>query len=566
MLDAVLDRERVVAEPGKVADGTVISQDGSSSAELPVRIQWGGTARQPEQPISAGELVVKLYETWGTRWVVDRLISLTRGAENDWLEFKATLCPPPKHIERYAGDRDNRPKYVKGDYYLDVVKAVVSLMNGHGGAVLLGVVQGRGKSPSPADSDRLCESPEHAPVLIDELCPPWDTDKWLLYVRNVLKGNEWIDRYGTTWNCSEILDDPFIRLFNGVLNRQPVIVIAVFPATEHPVELRRSVPVGRQPHALAKGTRPQLPEYCARRAKHGGNCHWPHDDPEYIRPSVIPLRVRGDTASVNLKWSFTEVARHWQLRTPEEVRFARFANEESQSFENLPYGITAAVDSAVARSYDRAIQLKSDIGPSVPHEYQVQSPNGSIRPLKSVLDHPYFPRGMTCLTGADARARSTAAALLCIEGIQRHTWGASIPILVRLGGEMDGAMLRCLREAPERFIIANLLPRLGGPACSRAHWEYLAEMGCVHVVLDDFDDIPTEFHAAFLRSILGFRQEYTHSSVTMVSGLSGTQCLSQDFVCCELVIHVPVPAMVPGFMAGPEPSLEEATHDSNIRD
>jgi hypothetical protein len=61
---------------------------------------------------------------------VDKLIQLTAGQEVDWLEFKAATAPKP-------GTTDN--KLNTYDYLFHVVKSLVSLANGGGGVLLLGV-------------------------------------------------------------------------------------------------------------------------------------------------------------------------------------------------------------------------------------------------------------------------------------------------------------------------------------------------------------------------------------------------------------------------------------------
>lgn len=489
--------------------------------ETAVRIRRGDSIRAGGQSLSAGELVVKLHDTWGTRWLADRLISLVKGGENDWLEFKATVCPPAEHIERYSKDRGNRPKYVRGDYYLNVVKTIASFMNGHGGAVLLGLAQRRGSTPVPADHDRLCESSDHAPLPLDELGRAWDTDRWLLYVRNVFKENEWTDRYGTTWNSSTILDDPHVRLFNGVFQGRPIIVIAVLPTIDHPVELRRSVLVGHLP--------------CnAKSSPDRGNCHWPHAAPDHIRPSVVPFRVWGDTASVTMKWSFAEVSAQWESRRPKQERFARLASEERQAFAAMPYGLPAALDSVLARTHNRAKQLMVSSSPR-PKSYScnIKDDDGEMRPLDD-LALRHVPTRIACLTSPNG-SPSVDGAFICYEGLKRHVFGATVPVLVSVTDDLDATALRHLRDEPDQFVISDLLGRFGGSACRREHWEHLIRNGGVHVVVNDFESVPHNLQPHFIRSITSFQREFTDSAIT-IAGLPSTDYAVTSLVRYQLVV------------------------------
>jgi hypothetical protein len=469
--------------------------------------------------ISAGDLIVSLHDIWGTRWLADRLITLVRGCENDWAEFKATLCPPSEHMERYGIDRGNGAKHVKGDYYLNVVKTIVSFMNSHGGVVLLGIAQERGAVPVPADSERLCESLEYAPLPLDDAQSAWDTDKWLLYVRNVLKGNEWTDRYGTTWNCSEVLDDPYVRLFNGVFHGRPVIVIAVLPVTR-PAELRRCVSVGRR-------------RCNARSSPDGQNCHWPHGAPEEIRPSVVPFRIAGDTASVVMKWSFAEVATQWRYRKRRQERFARLAIEELEAARTLPYGLLVAIDSMLGRTYRRAAQLTFPEDPRLGlHSCRLREENGQIHPLE-VLQRRHSPRQIACLT-IEAGHVSSAAARVCVSGLQRHVFGSVVPILISLEQDLNRDTMRLFIDEPERLTIPMLLDRFGGSTCGRKHWEYVAHRGGLHVLLNGIHDLPEMLQLRLLQSAMRFQEAFEDCAVTIVglpeSDLEAVSLVRYQFV------------------------------------
>jgi hypothetical protein len=457
--------------------------------------------------MSAGDLVIDLHEIWGTRWLVDRLIALTRGVETDWAEFKATICPPAAHIDRYSSERGSGPKYVKGDYYLNVVKSVVSFMNSHGGVVLLGVAQERGSPPVPADPERLCESPEHAPVPLNDVHDGWDSDKWLLYVRNVLKHNEWTDRYGTIWNCSVVLDDPYVRLFNGVFRARPVIVIAVLPISR-PAELRPCVTVGRRAcQAQASPDRK--------------SCHWPHAAPEELRPSVVPFRVAGDTASVMLKWSFADVAIHLRHRRSKQERFARIVEEELEKRGALPYGLLPAVDSVLARTNRRAKQFAVADGRDVPVDaFVLRDDKGNVR-LTDSLHRRQSPRHIACLTSAHGQDAAFAARI-CEHHFRQFTFGSVLPVLVSLDQDLNQETAQLLTDEPNRLAIPALLQRFGTPTCGNDHWEYIAHHGGLHVVIHGVSALQPRLQARLMQAAIAFQEDFTDCAVTLI-GVPGVE-------------------------------------------
>jgi hypothetical protein len=466
--------------------------------------------------ISGGDLVVSLYEVWGKRWLVDRLLSLAEGSENDWLEFKATFCPPEEFQECYSRKRDSLKQYVKGDYYLHVVRAVISLINCHGGAVLLGVAQpGKGMPPIPSDHERLCENDKSMPALFNGQYSGWDTDAWLLYIKNIFQKNEWIDRYGTIWNCTETLDDQYIRLYNGILHGQPVAVIAVFPTKALPVELTRLVHIGRHSNNPKKGK----PEHCIRRAASGGSCHWPHDDPEAVKQVLIPIRLRGNIASVDMKKSFTEIAKIWESHEPLQDRFNVMAQKEKSDYEALPFGFTSALELVLFCSLSRADAVTSRSATAMTlNDYHIKRENKSLQPIRSHLELTQHVVPYAWLTGSDMDITSSISATLCREGIYSYKWGDVIPVYLHLPAHLDASLLNRLFEEKRDFISKYLLPRLASPASTREHWNYMAGTVGLHLVIDNLELLPKETVAAFLRSVRFFKEQYFYSFLTIVSG------------------------------------------------
>jgi hypothetical protein len=470
-----------------------------------------------ENAISGGDLVVSLYEIWGSRWLVDRLLSFAK--ENDWLEFKATLCPPKesKFQEYYSGERDNSRKYVKGDYYLQVVKAVISLINSHGGALLLGIAQpGNGLLPKPSDYECLCESKKYMPVLFNSQYSEWDTDAWLLYVKNIFRANEWIDRYGTTWNCTEILDDQYIRLYNGILHGQPVAVIAVFPTDDLPVELKRSVYIGRYSRKH-KNNKP--PDHCIRRAKSGGSCHWPHNDP-VIEQVVVPLRLRGDVASVDIKESYAEVAKIWASREPLQNRFFMMAQEERSTCNGFPFGLRSALESVLFYTLSRSNDVTSRSGAKMSlNNCRIRRESKDfeqIHPQLELMQHAHAGC-YTWLTGSEMAVVSSITATLCKAAANSYKWGEVIPVYVRLPTYLDKSLLNYLFEKKKDFIPKYLLPRLASSASTTEHWYYLANTFGLHLVVDNIGELKQEIVTAFLRSVRHFRDQFFRSFTTIVS-------------------------------------------------
>jgi hypothetical protein len=436
-------------------------------------------------------------------------MKLSGGVENDWLEFKATLCPP--RMDVYAADRDCLDKYTKGDYQIHVVKAVVSLMNGHGGAVVVGVAQEAGR-PVPTPAVGLCESPQLEPELLAEVGPTWDMDKWLLHVRNVLRENEWVDRYGTTWNCSEVIDDPRVLLLAGVFHRRPVIVIVVNPAKNKPVELRRSIPIGRP---ARKGQ--QKPPHCVRRATEGKSCHWPHDDPEIVTPSVVPFRVRGDTASTEMKWSFADAITQWSSRRPEQVRFAELDRRERGFLKGLPFGTLPAIESILALSHGRALQQQRALADGGEWgAWRLQSEDGTVQSIDRLVRDAPRTRNASWLTGTDARTLSAVLVELCLCATRDYMLEDQVPVLILPDVDLGGNDLSLLKQDHVKYVTNRLLPKLGGSASTAEHWHALSQRGWVHVFVA-LDDVSAASRARVVRALLAFSQANLHSRLTMAS-------------------------------------------------
>lgn|GEM_PF-7088430 len=473
-----------------------------------------------KRAISGGELVVRLYELWGKRWLVDRLLQLSGAAENDWLEFKATLCPPKELRECYSEGRNSLVKYVEGDYYLHVVKAVVSLINRHGGAVLLGIAQsGKGALPIPADYNRLCESRHYMPVLFNDQYSQWDTDAWLLYIQNIFRANEWVDRYGTTWNCSEVLDDQYIRFYNGLLDGKPVAVIAAFPTNALPLELKRTVNIGR--HSSKGSKRSSAPGHCIRRAKFGGGCHWPHDDPPPVEQTIIPIRSGGNNASVDMKTSFAAVANFWSSREAKQLRFREMAEKESKAFDALDFGFTIALESVLLSSLKRCQYVTP--GVEIEITSSTYSTTGKDRQLEEFLSHLQLTKHTNqyaWLTGIDSHFISSILASRCATAINCYHWGDVIPVYVPLSIHLTNSLIRQIIEEREEFISKYLLLRLASSAATKKHWLYMASTFGIHLMLDNLDDLPEDICNALIRAIRYFKEQYFRSYVTIVSGFT----------------------------------------------
>lgn len=79
---------------------------------------------------------------------LDSIINLTEGGEVDWLEFKAAIRAQSPQEDAESNE---------GDYIFNLVKALVSMANGTGGLVVLGIDDGGnavGLDKSGFDSDK----------------------------------------------------------------------------------------------------------------------------------------------------------------------------------------------------------------------------------------------------------------------------------------------------------------------------------------------------------------------------------------------------------------------------
>jgi hypothetical protein len=486
-------------------------------------------------PISGGNLVDKLYGIWGKRWLVDRLLLLTGKVENDWIEFKATFCPPKNFRECYPEKCGGEMKYTQGDYYLHVVKSVVSLINLHGGAILLGVAQNKGMFPEPADEDRLCESISHKPVPFSNQYFEWDTDSWHQYLHNIFQKNEWIDRYGRIWNCSEVLDDKYIKLYNGILHKQPIIIITVFPAGRTPVELKLNVHIGKRSNSSKKGKGQSEIEHCIRRVKCGGSCHWPHSDPEAIETSVVPFRVRGDTASVDMKWRFSEITKLWESREQLQIRFSKMLEEEDLYYKGLPFGLTPALESILNLSLLRVDSVTSDaIDKLTPSKYYLKKENNISQLFKTHLDFTHHTNSYTWLTVKDSNIRIEIYNNIINYSIFSYTWGNIIPIYARLEEYFDHSF-KYLFEAKKDFFKSYFLPRLAKSSVTDEHWRYLGESFGFHLIIDNIEVLEEDIAKGFLNSIRYFKEQYPLCFVTIISG-PYRQYYSNYFNCHKLTI------------------------------
>ena len=57
--------------------------------------------------ITIPEIFHSMWDRWDEEWIVDRLLDLAHYRECDWLEFKATMCPPEAKWELYPAGRKN---------------------------------------------------------------------------------------------------------------------------------------------------------------------------------------------------------------------------------------------------------------------------------------------------------------------------------------------------------------------------------------------------------------------------------------------------------------------------
>lgn len=85
------------------------------------------------------------------RYELDAIIELTGGLEVDWLEFKAAI--KPQHFQEAAASNE-------ADYIFNLVKALISMANGAGGMVVLGIndhgeAVGLDKSGFDGDKDKF---------------------------------------------------------------------------------------------------------------------------------------------------------------------------------------------------------------------------------------------------------------------------------------------------------------------------------------------------------------------------------------------------------------------------
>lgn len=480
-------------------------------------------------PISGSDLVDKLYETWGKRWLVDRLLLINRGVENDWIEFKATFCPPEKLYECPPVDNMVFLQFSQGDYYLQVVKSVMSMINLHGGVILLGVEKHKGTMPVPADEQCLCESDFNKPIPVSNQYFEWDTDNWQQYICKIFKQNEWIDRYDRIWNCSEILDDKYIKLYKGILHNKPVIVIAVSPTEYLPVEFKLNVHIGKRPGNSKENNGQSEIKHCIRRVTNGVGCHWPYDDPDPIEPSVIPLRMRGDTASIDMKWSYSEVTKLWKNREPSHIRFNKILEEEIRYYKSLPYGLMPAIESILNYNLKRIDRIYL-VNTRVKDEVQKLILTNTHTELKHCLCNDVW------LILKNSNVNVLIYVNLIKNEILSYQWGNNVPIYFRFENNFDKVMMKYLFENNRDFIEKYFLHTLtNNTVVSKEHLRYLIKSYGIHLTIENIDILEEETVKRFLTSIKYFKELYPNCFITIISGPISSR-FENIFECAKLSI------------------------------
>ena len=143
---------------------------------------------------------------------IEKLIELAGGGETDWLEFKDALEP---RDGKYRPCKDRRKNEKKPDYQWNLAKAVISMANTRGGAVLVGVRETDSGFPEPAG-----------------LYP--DRKNWDDFCREVVKPalfpeNGWLTGCHGRWKTDDSWEDGIIKYEKTEWEGKTIGVLIVKP-------------------------------------------------------------------------------------------------------------------------------------------------------------------------------------------------------------------------------------------------------------------------------------------------------------------------------------------------
>jgi hypothetical protein len=147
---------------------------------------------------------------------IERVIAFAGGHECDWLEFKDSLYP---RDGKFPVDKKGRSAN-HADYQWNLAKAVISMANSWGGAILLGVQEEEG-SRKPLAAGLYAKKKEH--------CDTWDDYCRFILEPALFSKKGWITGQSGSWKAAPIIPDTLVDRQKATFQGKTIGVLIVKP-------------------------------------------------------------------------------------------------------------------------------------------------------------------------------------------------------------------------------------------------------------------------------------------------------------------------------------------------